>query len=155
DEVRLRSDDAVLLLWQTDYHTPLIPTAPVRASHWAEKLVERLGMLPVDVPDPRRRVAAATGLLGSLDALGIRVGTPRSARVEGRVPGQQPFPPRLAHTGVLARTVGSYASPPARAPDRLDRPPAGPLGGPVGERRHRVGRWRLLDERLDHQAAGP
>jgi anaerobic magnesium-protoporphyrin IX monomethyl ester cyclase len=85
DEVRLRSDDAVLLLWQTDYHTPLIPTASVKASLWAEKLVERLGMLPLDVPDPRRRVEAATDLLSSLDALGMRADMPMSANVEGRV----------------------------------------------------------------------
>jgi hypothetical protein len=85
DEVRLRSDDAVLLLWQTDYHTPLIPTASVKASLWAEKLVERLGMLPLDVPDPRRRIEAAVDLLSSLDALGVRVDLPMSANVEGLV----------------------------------------------------------------------
>jgi hypothetical protein len=84
DEVRVRSDDAVLLLWQTDYHTPLIPTASVKASLWAEKLVERLGMLPLDVPDPRRRVEAAADLLSSLDALEVKVDTPKFANVEGR-----------------------------------------------------------------------
>jgi anaerobic magnesium-protoporphyrin IX monomethyl ester cyclase len=86
DEVRLRSDDAVLLLWQTDYHTPVIPTASVKASLWAEKLIERLGMLPLDVSNPRRRVETAADLLTSLDALGIRASIPMSANVEGRVP---------------------------------------------------------------------
>jgi tRNA A37 methylthiotransferase MiaB len=85
DEVRLRSDDAVLLLWQTDYHTPLIPTASVKASLRAEKLVEQLGMLPLDVSDPHRRVEAAADLLSSLDALGMRVHTSMSANLEGRV----------------------------------------------------------------------
>jgi tRNA A37 methylthiotransferase MiaB len=75
DEARLRSDGSVLLLWQSDYHTPLIPESSVKASLWAEKLVERLGMLPVDVPDPRRRVEAAHELLSSLEALGVLVGT--------------------------------------------------------------------------------
>lgn len=70
DEVRQRSERAVLLLWQTDYHTPLIPGLPVETSMRAEKLVERLGMLPVDVPDPRERVARAAEVLSSLEALG-------------------------------------------------------------------------------------
>jgi len=85
DVVRSRSDQAVLLLWQSDYHTPLIPNASVKASLWVEKLVERLGMLPVDVPDPRRRVEVAADLLSSLEALGARVGTPASVNVESRV----------------------------------------------------------------------
>lgn len=72
DDVRYGSDQAVLLLWQTDYHTPLIPGLPVSTNLWAEKLVERLGMLPVDVPDPRARVHAATDLLGSLEQLGVQ-----------------------------------------------------------------------------------
>jgi tRNA A37 methylthiotransferase MiaB len=73
DEVRHRSDRAVLLLWQTDYHTPLIPGRTVRANHWAEKLVERLGMLPVDIPDPGRRTDAAADILAALESLGVVV----------------------------------------------------------------------------------
>ncbi|MFJ6200047.1 B12-binding domain-containing radical SAM protein [Micromonospora sp. NPDC092111] len=72
DEVRMRNDRAVLLLWQTDYHTPLIPGRSVKENLWAEKLVERLGMLPVDVPDPRARVDAAAPLLDALERLGVR-----------------------------------------------------------------------------------
>ncbi|MGI5401429.1 B12-binding domain-containing radical SAM protein [Streptomyces sp. CA-135486] len=72
DEVRQRNDRAVLLLWQTEYHTPLIPGLSVEANLWAEKLVERLGMLPVDVPDPRERVDAATRILGLLESLNVR-----------------------------------------------------------------------------------
>jgi radical SAM superfamily enzyme YgiQ (UPF0313 family) len=85
DEVRSRSDQAVLLLWQSDYFTPLIPGASVKASLWAEKLVERLGMLPLDVPDPRRRVEVAADLLSSLEVLGARVGTQAPVNVESRV----------------------------------------------------------------------
>ncbi|MFF4501650.1 B12-binding domain-containing radical SAM protein [Streptomyces sp. NPDC001401] len=72
DDVRLRNDNAVLLLWQSDYHTPLIPHLSVQTNLWAEKLVERLGMLPVDIPDAQRRVDAAADLLGSLESLGVR-----------------------------------------------------------------------------------
>jgi hypothetical protein len=80
DEVRQRSEQAVLLLWQTDYHTPLIPGLSVETSLRAEKLVERLGMLPADVPDPRERVARAAEVLSSLEALGARVPDDRSMR---------------------------------------------------------------------------
>jgi anaerobic magnesium-protoporphyrin IX monomethyl ester cyclase len=76
----------VLLLWQTDYFTPLIPSLSVKTSLWAEKLVERLGMLPVDVPDPRERVSAAAGLLGSLKSLGVRVTVPEPVAGQGQVP---------------------------------------------------------------------
>ncbi|MEV6930142.1 radical SAM protein [Dactylosporangium sp. NPDC051485] len=76
DEVRLRNDRAVLLLWQSDYHTPLVPGLSVKENLWAEKLVERLGMLPVDVADPRDRVDAAVALLGSLQRLGVRASNP-------------------------------------------------------------------------------
>jgi anaerobic magnesium-protoporphyrin IX monomethyl ester cyclase len=73
DEVRHRSDQAVLLLWQTDYHTPLVPGLSRQQNLWAEKLVERLGMLPVDVPEVRERMDAAAGILGSLESLGVFV----------------------------------------------------------------------------------
>lgn len=86
DEVRHRSNQAVLLLWQTDYHTPLVPGLSVQTNLWAEKLVERLGMLPVDIPDARERVSAAADLLGSLESLGVRATAPVSADSEGRVP---------------------------------------------------------------------
>lgn len=79
DEVRRRSDAAVLLLWQTDYHTPLIPALPVSCNLRAEKLVERLGMLPTDVTDPRERVDAAVNLLAALESLGVRTAAPMPA----------------------------------------------------------------------------
>jgi anaerobic magnesium-protoporphyrin IX monomethyl ester cyclase len=78
DEVRRRSDRAVLLLWQADYHTPLVPGLSLETNLWAEKLVERLGMLPVDILDARKRVTAATSLLSSLESLGVRATTPVS-----------------------------------------------------------------------------
>jgi anaerobic magnesium-protoporphyrin IX monomethyl ester cyclase len=79
DEVRHRSDDAVLLLWQSDYFTPLIPALSGKQNMWAEKLVERLGMLPVDVPDASARVTAAARLLGELESLGVRASAPAAA----------------------------------------------------------------------------
>jgi anaerobic magnesium-protoporphyrin IX monomethyl ester cyclase len=86
DEVRHRSDQAVLLLWQSDYFTPLIPALPVQTNLWAEKLVERLGMLPVDVPDAGDRVVAATDLLDALESLGVRANASVSVDSQGRVP---------------------------------------------------------------------
>ena len=74
DEVRRANDDAVLLLWQMDYQLPALPGLSHRTNLRVEKLVERLGMLPVDVPDVGSRLTAATDLLGSLDALGVRAG---------------------------------------------------------------------------------
>jgi hypothetical protein len=79
DDVRHGNDSAVLMLWQMDYQTPLIPELSHQTNLWAEKLVERLGMLPVDVPNTRRRLAAAADLLSSLDSLGVRATTPRLA----------------------------------------------------------------------------
>ena len=72
DQVRRASDRAVLLLWQTEYHTPLNPALSVEDNLWAEKLVERLGMLPVDVQDPRERTDVAAGILGSFESVGVR-----------------------------------------------------------------------------------
>ena len=83
DEVRRRSDRAVLLLWQSDYFTPLIPALPLQANLWAEKLVERLGMLPADLPDASARLAAAAHLLGELETLGVRVNFPVAADGRG------------------------------------------------------------------------
>lgn len=74
DEVRRANDDAVLLLWQMDYQLPALPGLSHQTNLRVEKLVERLGMLPVDVPDLGRRLTAAADLLGSLDALGVRAG---------------------------------------------------------------------------------
>lgn len=85
DDVRHRNDRAVLLLWQTDYHTPLIPALPVKTNLWAEKLIERLGMLPVDVPDPHQRVAAATGILDSLESLGVQPIAEKSPHIQGQL----------------------------------------------------------------------
>ncbi len=85
DEVRHRSDRAVLLLWQSDYHTPLIPGLSVERNLWGEKLVERLGMLPVDVQDPRGRVDAAAGILNSLESLGVHATASVSADRLGEV----------------------------------------------------------------------
>ena len=57
---RWGSDEAVLLLWQADYDTPLIPGADRRTALRLEKAIERLAMLPVDFanqPDQQVRRA--------------------------------------------------------------------------------------------------
>ncbi|HVE70506.1 MAG TPA: radical SAM protein [Thermoanaerobaculia bacterium] len=52
DVVRRSNDDAVLMLWQADYHHWLLPHLSAEANLAAEKAVERIAMLPVDHPDP-------------------------------------------------------------------------------------------------------
>jgi anaerobic magnesium-protoporphyrin IX monomethyl ester cyclase len=83
DEVRRDNDRAVLLLWQSDYHTPLLPGQPLRTNMWAEKLVERLGMLPLDEPDVATRLDRARDLLSELHDLGIVVGASDLVRAVG------------------------------------------------------------------------
>ncbi len=72
DEVRRASDDAVLLLWQSDYHTPLVPALDFHTNLRIEKIVERLGMLPRDVPNERPRLHAASEYLTQLGELDVQ-----------------------------------------------------------------------------------
>jgi anaerobic magnesium-protoporphyrin IX monomethyl ester cyclase len=76
DEVRWGSDDAVHLLWQKDYETPLIPWRDARANLRLEKLVERMAMLPLREPDPARARPQAEALLRALKQEGIRIRQP-------------------------------------------------------------------------------
>jgi radical SAM superfamily enzyme YgiQ (UPF0313 family) len=70
-DVRWRNDDAVALLWQTDYQSPLLPHRSSGANYRVEKLVERLGMVPVDHPDPRDGVPLIQPLLAELRDHGV------------------------------------------------------------------------------------
>lgn len=73
DEVRWRSDTAVHLLWQKDYETPLMPWRDVGTNFRLEKLVERLGMLPVSHPDPREGQPLIQRLLAELRQEGVQL----------------------------------------------------------------------------------
>lgn len=87
DEARWRSDDAVLLLWQADYETPLIPGADRRTALRLEKAVERLAMLPIDfraAPAEQRRRAAEQ--LAELAALGVYLDTDSADAATASVP---------------------------------------------------------------------
>ena len=70
-EVRWRNDDAVPFLWQTDYQTPLMPHRGSKENYRVEKLLERVGFLPVDYPDPEDGRALLVTLLAQLEALGV------------------------------------------------------------------------------------
>jgi tRNA A37 methylthiotransferase MiaB len=71
DDVRWGSENAVLLLWQTEWQRPLLPGRGRRTNLRVEKLVERLAMLPHDVPDPNAGCDRAVSLLTELERLGI------------------------------------------------------------------------------------
>lgn len=69
DEARWKNEDGVLMLWQMQYETPLIPDATPQKSRRVEKLIERLAFLPRDLgegEDARRRFDAIAAELGSL-----------------------------------------------------------------------------------------
>ena len=67
------SDEAVLLLWQADYDTPLIPGSDRRTALRLEKAIERLAMLPVDFADqPDQQVRRARTLLAALARDGVQ-----------------------------------------------------------------------------------
>lgn len=73
DEARWGSEEAVLLLWQSDYETPLVPQHTRRQDLRAQKLVERLAMLPLDYPDPVQGRPRLRQLLATLRSLGIEL----------------------------------------------------------------------------------
>jgi radical SAM superfamily enzyme YgiQ (UPF0313 family) len=70
-EVRWKNENAVALLWQTDYQTPLLPHQSARTNYRVEKLVERIAFLPVDHPDSERSAPLLEALLADLAALGV------------------------------------------------------------------------------------
>jgi anaerobic magnesium-protoporphyrin IX monomethyl ester cyclase len=69
--VRRDNADAVPLLWQTDVQTPLLPHRDAKVNLRVEKLVERLGMLPLDCPDPDAGVPVLESLLSELRTEGV------------------------------------------------------------------------------------
>jgi anaerobic magnesium-protoporphyrin IX monomethyl ester cyclase len=77
-DVRWKNEDAVPFLWQTDYQTPLMPHRSAAENYRVEKLVERIGCLPIDFPDPKESGARLRRLLDNLDELGVSV-LPRAA----------------------------------------------------------------------------
>jgi tRNA A37 methylthiotransferase MiaB len=70
-ETRWRNDRAVALLWQTDFQSPLLPHRSSSVNYRVEKLVERLGMLPLDHPDPAIGVPVLRSLLAELGEHGV------------------------------------------------------------------------------------
>ncbi|HEX8335350.1 MAG TPA: radical SAM protein, partial [Pyrinomonadaceae bacterium] len=70
-DVRWKNDGAVPFLWQTDYQTPLLPHRTARENYRVEKLVERIGFLPTDYPDPGRGGEMLRAMLGELAGLGV------------------------------------------------------------------------------------
>lgn len=88
-QVRWNNERAVPFLWQPSYQTPLLPGAGPETNYRVEKLVERLGFLPVDVPDGRRAGPMFRDIITELAALGVhwepRPGDPsRSKGVDQR-----------------------------------------------------------------------
>jgi anaerobic magnesium-protoporphyrin IX monomethyl ester cyclase len=79
DQVRHDSDSAVLLLWQSDYETPLVPWHTRARDLRAQKAVERLAMLPVDRPDPSEGASRLHRLLAELAELDIELEPPTPA----------------------------------------------------------------------------
>ncbi|HEU5059602.1 MAG TPA: radical SAM protein [Kofleriaceae bacterium] len=76
DEARWKNEEGVLMLWQMQYETPLVPDATPQVNRRVEKLVERLAFLPRDHRDDeqaRRRFAA---LLAELGELGVSLEAP-------------------------------------------------------------------------------
>jgi anaerobic magnesium-protoporphyrin IX monomethyl ester cyclase len=74
DETRLRSDASTVLLWQTDYETPLAPHLSRVANMRLEKLVDRLGMAPRDHSSPAAARPAITSLLAEMASYGVELG---------------------------------------------------------------------------------
>ncbi|HEU5270097.1 MAG TPA: radical SAM protein [Jatrophihabitans sp.] len=82
DAVRKHNDDAVLVLWQADYQTWLMPQLSARDNLVVEKTVERIGMLPLDEPDPVAGAGRLTELLAVLRKYGVEVTDPRYLSAE-------------------------------------------------------------------------
>lgn len=73
DEMRRKNENAVLLHWQAMYESPILPRWPRPANNRAEKLIERLAMVPKDHPDPAAARRAVTNHLEDLAAFGVRL----------------------------------------------------------------------------------
>lgn len=73
DETRRRSEEAIVLLWQTDYQTPLVPGLPQKANMRLEKLIERLAMAPHDYPSAVEAKPTLTSILQELADYGVKL----------------------------------------------------------------------------------
>lgn len=73
DDVRRQSETAQVLLWQTDYETPLIPGLSPDLGLRLEKLVDRLGMVPRDQPDLMSAKGTVHSLLDSMAEFGVQL----------------------------------------------------------------------------------
>jgi hypothetical protein len=70
-DVRWKNNGAVPFLWQTEYQTPLMPHRTARDNYRVEKLVERIGFLPTDYPDPDRSGPLLRAMLAELAGFGV------------------------------------------------------------------------------------
>ncbi len=71
DEARWKNESGVLMLWQMQYDTPLVPDASPQANRRIEKLVERLAFLPRDFPDADAAGRRFASIERELEALGV------------------------------------------------------------------------------------
>ncbi len=85
DEVRRRNDAAVLIIWQDAYQRWLMPQLSREGNFAVEKTVERIAMLPRDLPDPRDGLPVLDTLLDTLAAVGCRRGDPRTYSAESLI----------------------------------------------------------------------
>lgn len=69
--VRWYNEGAVPFIWQPDYQTPLLPHESSAVNYRVEKLVERIGFLPVDYPDPRQSAPLVRAMVEELHGLGV------------------------------------------------------------------------------------
>ena len=72
-DVRWKSDNAVMITWQVDYATPLVPGLNLKANRRIEKLVERLTFLARDWGTDESAPARARAIVAELDQLGVRM----------------------------------------------------------------------------------
>ncbi|MEU3227025.1 radical SAM protein [Streptomyces sp. NPDC006976] len=72
-DVRRKNDGAVLMLWQADFEHWLVPHLGTPENLAIEKSVERIGMAPVDHPDPAGGAAAIRENLSRLARYGVHL----------------------------------------------------------------------------------
>jgi hypothetical protein len=73
DELRWKNDNGVMLLWQMDYQTPLVPRLGDAENRRIEKLIERLAFVPREFPDLERGRRVLEEILAALAKLGVVV----------------------------------------------------------------------------------
>jgi anaerobic magnesium-protoporphyrin IX monomethyl ester cyclase len=75
DAIRHGNDNAVLMLWQSHYQHPLLPSGAIGDNLVVEKAVERLAMAPRDFPDLDQGAAQVRAQLRVLRRNGVELGT--------------------------------------------------------------------------------